>query len=203
MSTKMFPSAAVRSLSVCAVGVAMSLPGRPLQAAENQPPVVDITSPRAGDLFPVGVEIPIMATVADPDGSVAKLEFFANGVSLHTSTNPGYTVGVMWNTGEPGAYTLTATATDNAGATATSSEVNVQVTSDAFVAIEAADPNAAEGNPPNPAKLTVRRWGRTDQALEVSFHARTTSSSQAQSPCRPEDVTRTSRSRRWTTPSES
>ena len=73
----------------------------------------------------------------------------------------------MWNTGGPGAYPLTGTATDNSGATATSSEVNVQVTSDAFVAIEAADPNAAEGNPPNPAKLTVRRWGRADQALEV------------------------------------
>jgi hypothetical protein len=121
---------------------------------------VDITNPRAGDLFPAGVEIPVMTTVADPGGAVAKIEFFVNGVSLYTSMNPVYAVGVMWNTGGPGAYPLTATATDNSSATATSSEMNVQVTSDAFVAIEAADPNAAEGNPPNPAKLTVRRCSR-------------------------------------------
>jgi hypothetical protein len=177
MSAKMFLSGAVRSLSVSAVVVAMSLPGRPLQAAENQPPAVNLTYPKTGDSFPAGVEIPIMATVKDLDGFVAKIEFFANGVSLYALMNPGYALGVMWNTGGAGDYTLTATATDSSGATTTSSEVKVQVTSDAFVTIEATDPNAAEGNPPNTAKLTVRRWGLTNHALKVSYQVSGTATS--------------------------
>src|SRR2546425_96496 len=169
MNAKTFLSGAWWLLSISTVAFTLNLSIGPLQAAENQPPVVNITYPKTGGLFPAGVDVPIMATVQDPDGSVAKIEFFANGVSLATFMNPVYAVGVIWSTGAAGAYTLAATATDNSGATATSSNVNVQVTSEALVTIEAADPNAAEGNPADTAKLTVRRWGVTTQALAVSY----------------------------------
>src|SRR5437867_9857623 len=99
-------------LSISTVAAAINLFTWPLQAAENQPPVVNITYPKTGGLFPAGVDVLITANVQDLDGSVAKIEFFANGVSLGTFMNPVYAVGIIWNTGPAGAYTLTATATD-------------------------------------------------------------------------------------------
>ena len=169
MNATSFLGGAARFLRISTVALVIILTTGPLRAAENQPPVVNITYPTTGGLFPAGVDVLITANVQDLDGSVAKIEFFANGVSLGTFMNPVYAVGIIWNTGPAGAYTLTATATDNSGAKATSSNVNVQVTAEALVTIEAADPNAAEGNPADTAKLTVRRWGLTTQELAVSY----------------------------------
>jgi len=154
MSVKTFLIGVLRWLSVSAVVIAMSLSGRPLQAAENQPPAVNITNPKTGDSFPTGLEIPFMTTVTDRDGPVARIEFFVNGVRLWTCTNPVYATGVMWNTGGAGTYTLTATATDLSGATTTSSEVIVLVSADDLAKIEAADPAQAKLSRPDHAVLT-------------------------------------------------
>src|SRR5437867_954904 len=169
MNATTFVIELARSLSLSAMAIAISLSPRPLQAADNQPPVVTITSPKTGDLFPVGAQILIMAAVEDQDGSVANVEFFANGVSLGAVVNPVFAVGIVWNISAEGAYALTARATDNLGASTTSSLVNVQVTTQPFVWIEAADPNAAEGNPADPGKLTVKRLGLTSAPLDVFY----------------------------------
>src|SRR5438552_1835575 len=169
MSANISLTRSFRLLCISVAAVLVSLPALPLRAADNQPPVVNITYPKGGDLIPTGVQVLIMATVEDLDGSVVQVEFFANGTSLGTVQNPVYAVGLEWSIGSPGAYTLTAIATDNSGATASSSDINVQVTPEAFVVIEGTDTNAAEGNPVDPAKFTVRRWGSTTEALTVSY----------------------------------
>ena len=169
MNATSFLSELARLPGLSAMALAISLSPRPLQAADNQPPVVTITSPKTGDFLPVGAEILITATVEDHDGSVTNVEFFANGVSLGAVANPVFAVGIVWNISEAGAYALTARATDNLSASTTSSGVNVQVTSQPLVWIEAADPNAAEGNPADPGKLTVKRWGLTSAPLEVFY----------------------------------
>ena len=171
MNATTFLSEAVRSLSLSAVTFAVSLSAWSLQAADNQPPLVTVTSPTTGDLFPVGAEALIAATVEDPDGSVTNVEFFANGVSLGAIANPVFAIGLVWNISAAGAYSLKVTATDNLGKSTTSSDVNVQVISQPFVWIEAADPNAAEGNPADPGKLTVKRWGLTTEPLTVFYQA--------------------------------
>ena len=146
MNATSFLSELARLLGLSAMALAISLSPRPLQAADNQPPVVTITSPKTGDFLPVGAEILITATVEDHDGSVTNVEFFANGVSLGAVANPVFAVGIVWNISEAGAYALTARATDNLSASTTSSGVNVQVTTQPLVWIEAADPNAAENH---------------------------------------------------------
>jgi chitinase len=53
------------------------------------------------------------------------VDFFVNGSLVGTDTNAPYSVG--WSTGTTGTYTLTARATDNAGAGTTSGPVSIAV----------------------------------------------------------------------------
>jgi hypothetical protein len=92
----------------------------------NRPPAVSITSPANNATFAAGANIAIQATASDADGSVARVEFFASGVLLGTDTTSPYSY--AWNNVPAGDYALTARATDNAGATATSARVDIMVT---------------------------------------------------------------------------
>ncbi len=92
----------------------------------NRNPVVAITNPDNDQQFPAPASITISATASDPDGSVAKVEFY-NGTSKlgEDSTSP---YSFTWNNVSAGSYTIRATATDNVGGSSTAS-VNISVTS--------------------------------------------------------------------------
>jgi Domain of unknown function (DUF1929)/Bacterial Ig domain len=90
----------------------------------NQSPSVSLTS--NGTSFTSPAKISLTATAADPDGTVARIEFFNGATRLGEDTTAPYTT--QWNVGAAGTYTVTARATDNAGATATSSPVTITVT---------------------------------------------------------------------------
>lgn len=92
----------------------------------NMPPVVSISSPSNGSSFTEGTSITITASASDPDGSVTQVEFFANGASIGVDSSAPYSVN--W-TIPAGTHTLTAVATDNEGASTTSSPVTVTGTS--------------------------------------------------------------------------
>jgi chitinase len=68
----------------------------------------------------------LAATAADSDGTVTRVEFFNGTARLGEDTSAPYAI--QWNVGAAGTYTLTARATDNGGATKTSSPVTVTVT---------------------------------------------------------------------------
>jgi hypothetical protein len=91
----------------------------------NQSPTVSLTSPSNGANFTSPAKISLAANAADPDGSVARVEFFNGGTKLGEDTSAPYTS--QWNVGAAGSYTLTARATDNSGATTTSSPVTITV----------------------------------------------------------------------------
>jgi plastocyanin len=93
--------------------------------AANQPPTVTILSPSNGAAFPVGASIVIQAAAADSDGSVARVDFFANGASIGVSIVPPYTATLA--NAASGSYALSAVAVDNLGAASTSAVVNVSV----------------------------------------------------------------------------
>jgi chitinase len=67
----------------------------------------------------------LRADAADPDGTVVRVEFFAGTTRLGEDTTAPYTH--PWNTGAAGTYRFTARATDNAGATANSTQVTITV----------------------------------------------------------------------------
>ena len=52
-------------------------------------------------------------SASDPDGTVAKVEFFADGAKVGEATNSPYTL--AWNSPALGGHVLRAVATDNKG----------------------------------------------------------------------------------------
>ncbi|WP_343670914.1 glycosyl hydrolase family 18 protein [Chitinophaga sp.] len=91
----------------------------------NQSPTVSVTSPANNATFTAGATVSITANAADADGSVAKVEFYNGSTLLGTATAAPYTY--SWAGVAAGTYSLTAKATDNKGATATSSTVTITV----------------------------------------------------------------------------
>jgi protein SCO1/2 len=88
---------------------------------------VSITAPTSGSLVVAPWTGPIEASVADPDGTVTSISFFAGGTLLGSVPNPP--ASVIFNAVNLGAgsFNLTAVATDNAGASTTSLEVPITV----------------------------------------------------------------------------
>ena len=96
-------------------------------SATNTPPTVSLTSPAAGASFTAGSAVTVTATAADTDGSVAQVAFYVDGSLAATSTAAPYSASLTGLTA--GTHSLTAVATDNAGATTTSAAVSITVTS--------------------------------------------------------------------------
>jgi len=94
-------------------------------SSTNQPPVANITSLANGQNFNAPASFTITASASDPDGTISKVEFYNGTTKLGQSTASPYSL-AMSNV-VTGIYNITAIATDNKGATATSSEVTVYV----------------------------------------------------------------------------
>jgi len=92
---------------------------------DTNAPTVSITSPANGARFSTPVNITINANASDSDGSVSKVEFFSNNNKLGEVTSSPYSF--VWNDVAVGGYNLTAKATDNQGASTTSSPVSITV----------------------------------------------------------------------------
>ncbi|WP_424494679.1 DUF4082 domain-containing protein, partial [Salinimicrobium sp. GXAS 041] len=91
----------------------------------NQKPQISLISPSENASFTIPSTINLQAVTNDPDGSLSKVEFFAGTEKLGEALSSPFHLG--WTVTKGGAYTLTARATDNEGATTTSSVVNILV----------------------------------------------------------------------------
>jgi plastocyanin len=83
-----------------------------VQGAANQPPSVTLTSPANGATFLTTDTISVSATASD-NGSVAKVDFFADGNPIGTDTTSPYSTSTTLSAGT---HSITAKATDNLGA---------------------------------------------------------------------------------------
>ncbi len=100
-----------------------------ITVVNNLPPTAALTSPLVTSLFTAPAVVAVEAIAIDPDGTVAQVEFFVNGVSIGVDASFPYAVSL---TSEIGTASFTAKSTDNRGA----------VTTSAAVVINIADPNA-------------------------------------------------------------
>jgi phosphatidylserine/phosphatidylglycerophosphate/cardiolipin synthase-like enzyme len=156
----------------------------------NAAPAVSLTSPANGASFAAPASVSVTADAADTDGTIARVEFFANGSSLGTDAVAPFTV--SWNASVPGTYTLTARAVDDDGASTTSAGRTVTIASGstspreeivlwahtAAVAVgwgEIADPTAAGGtrrqNPNARAPKVTTPMANPEQYFELTFEA--------------------------------
>ena len=91
----------------------------------NARPLVSLITPSNGSTFVTPQPISLLADASDPDGDgVAQVDFFA-GTNLLGSAISGYVF--IWTNAPVGPHSLTARATDGAGAEATSSAVQITV----------------------------------------------------------------------------
>ena len=91
----------------------------------NAAPSVVLTSPPDGSTFNAPASIVIEASATDGDGSIARVDFYANGSAIGSAAAPPYRM--IWSGVQAGVYSLSAIATDNAGATATSAARAISV----------------------------------------------------------------------------
>ena len=94
-----------------------------VKAVSGVPPIVNLTSPTNGAVFPAPATIGLSATATDPDGTVAKVEFFRDNISLGVDSSDPYN-GSAANLAA-GDYVLTARATDNQSLVSTSAPVRM------------------------------------------------------------------------------
>ena len=132
----------------------------------NQPPVVAITSPLAGASFTDPSGILVTAGASDPDGSVTRVDFYANGMLIGYKTSTPYTV--TWYSMPMGSYALTARATDNFGMVTTSQPVNVTVVRSPVVYLTVLDGYASEPGS-DTATIQVNRSNNTNMDLVVNY----------------------------------
>ena len=93
----------------------------------NSSPTTSITSPVNGAGFTAGSNITITANASDTDGTISKVEFFQGATKLGEDLSFPYSY--TWNNVSAGNFNLTSVATDNQGATGTSSVVSISVNS--------------------------------------------------------------------------
>ncbi|MEL7308812.1 MAG: Ig-like domain-containing protein [Pseudomonadota bacterium] len=94
---------------------------------ENQAPQISSLTPAEGSLFTTSDSVVINAVAADPDGSVASVEFFVDGTSLSVVTSAPYSA--SWQATQ-GSHVISAVATDDLGLTSTAVAHSVSVSDD-------------------------------------------------------------------------
>lgn len=96
----------------------------------SYPPSVQITSPADGlGLTNAAGRLALTATAEDPDGTVARVDFFYQGTNL-IGSDASAPFTATWTNLPIGTWTFTAKATDNKGVSATSAPVTVTIASD-------------------------------------------------------------------------
>jgi len=134
-STSLSPQSFQEGLNVFAVEIhqsdltssdiwfVMDLTGLP-RIIHNLSPNVALTAP-TNDSYYLNTSIPLVAMASDDDGSVAKVEFLADGVKVGEDATDPYTS--SWDNPSVGPHLLSAVATDDQGAQTESARVPVMV----------------------------------------------------------------------------
>lgn len=91
----------------------------------SREPTVSVTAPTSGAVFQGPTAIDLAATASDPDGSVVRVEFFADGVKVGEAVTAPYAF--RWLGVGKGSYVITARATDDSGVATTSAPVALRV----------------------------------------------------------------------------
>jgi len=93
--------------------------------SDNAPPIVSLTAPADGAVLSAPASPTLAATAADSDGTIARVEFYADALKVGEAVAVPYEF--VWANVPPGNYVLTAKATDQAGASTLSAPRTIVV----------------------------------------------------------------------------
>jgi hypothetical protein len=105
-------------------GVATSSPVS-VAVVSNALPTIALTAPPPNAQYYAPATLTLSAAAADSDGTIARVEFYADGALIGTSTFAPYAM--VWDGVAAGTHVLAAKAIDNVGGSASSSPVTVTV----------------------------------------------------------------------------
>jgi hypothetical protein len=91
----------------------------------NHPPIVSLDAPAEGTRYLEPAIVELKATASDSDGSIAFVDFYDGATLIGRTTLAPYAI--TWSNAPAGPHSLTAKATDGAGAVATSAAVAIVV----------------------------------------------------------------------------
>jgi M6 family metalloprotease-like protein len=109
-----------------------------IQVGNNTAPVVSITSPVTNQSFAAPATITINTDVTDAEGNVLKVDFYNGSALLGTDFTAPYSY--TWNNVPAGVYNITALATDNLGASSSSTRNNIAVVANTAPTISITSP---------------------------------------------------------------
>lgn len=136
----------------------------------NLPPTVSLTAPANNAAFIAPATVTVTANAAAPEanGTVASVEFLANGSPIGSSTTRPYTL--AWSATTPGSYQLTARATDEQGASTTSALRTITVLANQAPAVSLTSPTAGQSfNAPASIQLTAEASDPDNALAKVEF----------------------------------
>jgi hypothetical protein len=96
-----------------------------ITVGNNPPPVVALSEPFPGQVYQAPGEIQISANPTETSGTIARVDFYGDGVLLGSATAAPYMM--LWSGVAVGSHTVTATARDSAGLSANSAPTTVSV----------------------------------------------------------------------------
>ncbi len=147
-------------------GITNSAPATTTVQITNVAPVVSLTGPASGSLFNAPANVTLSAAANDPDGAVAKVEFFSGAVKIGQALSEPYLI--LWSGVSPGIYSLTAVVTDSSGAAITSTPVAITVNALPAVALTA-PANNAQFAAPAAITLTANASDPDGSIAQVQF----------------------------------
>lgn len=123
----------------------------PINFTVNEPPVISLTAPAGGSVItPSPATVNITSNASDWDGFISKVDFYANGTLVGTSTRHGVNqFNLSWSNVASGNYSLTAVAIDDAGASTTSAAVNIRVNASPTASVTSPAAGAQFSTPTN------------------------------------------------------
>lgn len=147
-------------------------------AGPNRAPIVALDTPTAGANAPTTLTLSASAT--DPDGSIASVQFFNGSTLLGNGTldaaTSKYRLSFAVGPTAHGTFTITARATDNSGAEATSDERTLTIAANVPPTVAMSSPATAtlpENSTTGPVTLAATA-GDTDGIQKVEFFNGTT-----------------------------
>src|SRR5712692_1878407 len=143
----------------------------PVSITVNALPSVSITAPANNAILTAPATFTVTASASDSDGSIAKVAFYTAAKLVGAATSAPYSV-TLSNTAA-GFLNLTATATDNRGASSTSAPVTVIVNSLPSVSLTSPSSNASFKAPAN-IPLAVQVADTDGSIANVEFFHGTT-----------------------------
>lgn len=166
------PAGSYSLTAVATDGNGATMTSVPVSVIANAAPTASLTSPAANAVSVTPGSFTLSANAADPDGTIAKVEFYANNGTANTLIGTATTApySFSWTNVAAGNYTITAVATDNLGAATTSAAVSV--TADAVPTVSLNSPLAnAVSVAPGSFTLTASTASTTSTITKVDFYA--------------------------------